>query len=208
MTSKVAIVKITRSYQEAFQRALSLIGGIHDINIRNRDVTIKIGVYDSHHLNHPTFEATKAVIEAFNRAPRIFLVESDNNIQKALERLQIWKKVFTDQVLPFSLTEDKNTKEVKIVGEKIDLSHILFKPNVRVSFHSYRASRGPGQAPHGAILKNLLGVIPDIKKERFHARLGRALVDILEVIGGIDLAVLDATYGYYGKWKAGKHQKQ
>jgi len=45
-------------------------------------------------------------------------------------------------------------------------------------------------------LKNLLGLIPDRKKMRFHEKLETTLLDIYEAIGGIDLAVIDGTYIY------------
>ena len=203
MISKVAIVKTIEGHQKALERALSLIGGIDDLNARNRDVVVKIGIYDARGLQYPTLEATKAVVNAFNHAHHVFLVESDNHIDKALNRLQMWKEAFTKRVLPFSLTEDKNVKEVSIIGEKVNLSQVLFKPNVRVSFHAFKGAGGPDWV-QGTILKNLLGIIPDTKKERFHDKLGVALVDMMEAIGGLDLAIIDATYTYYGKFEEGK----
>ncbi|MHA2397025.1 MAG: DUF362 domain-containing protein, partial [Candidatus Thorarchaeota archaeon] len=50
----------------------------------------------------------------------------------------------------------------------------------------------------GFVIKNLLGMIPDTKKHRFHDQLVTTLLDIYEAIGGIDLAVLDATNCYLG----------
>ena len=50
----------------------------------------------------------------------------------------------------------------------------------------------------GTILKNLLGLIPDRKKARFHKKLETTLLDVYEAIGGIDLAVIDGTYTYLG----------
>jgi uncharacterized protein (DUF362 family) len=47
-------------------------------------------------------------------------------------------------------------------------------------------------------LKNLLGLIPDPKKARFHKKLDTVLLDAYEATGGIDLAVLDGTYTYRG----------
>jgi len=47
-------------------------------------------------------------------------------------------------------------------------------------------------------LKNLLGLIPDRKKVRFHKKLAMTLLDAYEAIGGIDLAVIDATHIYSG----------
>lgn len=208
MASKVALVKNTEGYNEAFQRALNLIGCDELTVEKNKDVVIKIGIYNPKNLNYPTIEATRAAVEAFSFAPHVYLAESDNIVDGALERLQIWKEVFTDRVLPFNLSKDSETIRVKIAGEELDLSHILFKPNILVSLHAYRARRGPGQPYYGTILKNMFGVIPDIGKERFHPKLGEALVDIIKTVGGIDLAVIDATYAYYGKFQAGKRYER
>jgi len=41
-------------------------------------------------------------------------------------------------------------------------------------------------------------LIPDRKKARFHKKLVAALLDTYEAIGGIDLAVIDATHTYSG----------
>jgi uncharacterized protein (DUF362 family) len=68
------------------------------------------------------------------------------------------------------------------------LSHILFKPNVFVSTHVLRVYE------RGSVLKNLLGLVPDKKKVRFHKKLDAALMDMYEAVGGIDLAVLDGSY--------------
>jgi uncharacterized protein (DUF362 family) len=208
MSSKVALVRITEGHQKALQEALKLIGGIDDLNSKGRNVSVKIGIYDSRGLNYPTLEATKAVVGAFNHANKVFLAESDNHMQVTLKRLNIWRDVFTDRILPFSLTEDKDVRDATIIGEKLLLSHILFKPYVRVSFHAFRGLRGPGELLYGSILKNLLGIVPDINKERFHEKLGIALIDMIAVIDGLDLAVLDATYTYYGKYKEGKPFKR
>ena len=67
------------------------------------------------------------------------------------------------------------------------MSHILFKPNVFVSTHVLR------NFERGSILKNLLGLVPDTKKRRFHNKLPLLLADLYEAIGGIDLAVMDGT---------------
>jgi uncharacterized protein (DUF362 family) len=90
--------------------------------------------------------------------------------------------------VPFDLSQDADVRQVKIVGETVNLSHVLFKPNVLVSTHNMRIFE------MGSIIKNLLGLTPDKKKARFH-RLGMAkvLVDLYEAVGGIDLAVLDGT---------------
>ncbi len=56
----------------------------------------------------------------------------------------------------------------------------------------------------GSIFKNLLGCIPDTRKERFHEKLGLALIDIASAVDWIDLAVIDGTYVYGSEWKEGK----
>jgi uncharacterized protein (DUF362 family) len=85
-----------------------------------------------------------------------------------------------------------NTKEVEIAGEKMGFSHILFKPNVLVSTHALR------RYDKGTILKNLFGLVPERKKARLHKKLVSVILDVYEAVGGIDLAVLDATRTYSG----------
>ena len=83
-----------------------------------------------------------------------------------------------------------------MAGEIVKLSQVVFKPNIFVSTHVPRRYEGTGESDlmnMGSIIKNLLGLIPDIKKNRFHNKLPLALLDIYEGIDGIDLAVLDAT---------------
>jgi uncharacterized protein (DUF362 family) len=192
MPSKVAIVEFNEDVRGSFEQALKLIGNIEDLNTTERVVTIKVGVFDHRAETHSTVSVVDAIINGFNKAPRIFLAESDNYRGKGLERLQIWKELFTERVVPFNLSDDTNTRKVKIADEEINFSHILFKPNVLVSTHVLRGFE------KGSILKNLLGLIPDAKKARFHKKLETVLLDVYEVIGGIDLAVLDATYTYRG----------
>lgn len=195
MISKVAIVEFDEDVQESFKRALKLIGEIDDLNTMERSVVIKPGIFDHKKKNHPTVSVVSAIINSFNMAPQIFMVESDNYKGTGSERLQIYKEVFTKRVVPFNLSDDMNTREVKIADEKIGLSSILFKPNVFVGTHTLR------RYEEGTILKNLLGVIPFRKKARFHKKLKTVLIDVYEAIGGIDLAVLDGTYTYSGPTK-------
>jgi uncharacterized protein (DUF362 family) len=101
-------------------------------------------------------------------------------------------------VIPFDLSNDPKLRSVYVCGEKISFSHVLFKPNILVSLHILR------RGAMGSVFKNLLGIIPDTRKERFHDKLGVALVDIAEAIGWIDLAVIDGTYIYEAQWKEGK----
>ena len=198
MTSKVAIIDFDGSDPDSFRQALRLIGGIDDINTPGRNVVIKVGVYNHRILNgqHSSISVVDAIINSFDEAPKIFLVESDNYQGKGLERLQIWKELFTERVIPFNLSDDTDTRKFEVAGEEInlsqDLSHILFKPNVFVDTHIMR-SYGKG-----SILKNLFGCIPTSKKAKFHKDeiFYPLLADIYEAIGGIDLSVLDGTFFY------------
>jgi len=192
LPSKVAIVEFDNDVKEAFNHALKLVGKIDDLNTKEKTVVIKVGVFDPKAETHSTVDVVNAIIKSFDRAPKIFLAESDNYRGKGLERLQIWKALFNERVLPFNLSDDKNTRKVKIADEEIGLSHVLFKPNVFVSTHVLRTFE------RGSILKNLLGLIPDPKKARFHKKLDTVLLDAYEATGGIDLAVLDGTYTYRG----------
>jgi uncharacterized protein (DUF362 family) len=190
VNSKVALVGLSGSVPDTLERAFKLVGGIADLNTAERSVVIKVGVYDHKKKNHPTVNVVHAVANAFTKAPRILVVESDNYKGTGSERLKLWKTIFDDRVIPFNLSEDKNTKEFDIAGERIPLSHVLLKPNVLISTHT------PRKYFRGSILKNLLGLIPDSKKARFHDKLGRVLIDLHEAVGRIDLAIMDGTYTY------------
>nr|MDO8133408.1 DUF362 domain-containing protein [Candidatus Njordarchaeum guaymaensis] len=190
MVSKVAILRLNGDGRAALREGLRLIGNIGDLNTKGRSVVIKPGIYDHKKRNHPEVSVVSALIDSFSLAPQVYLVESENYKGKALERLQIYKETFTKRVVPVDLSNDSNTDEAGIANEKMSLSHVLFKPNVFVSVHALRVYE------KGTILKNLLGLIPERKKVRFHKKLGEVLLDVYEAIGGIDLAVLDGTYTY------------
>jgi uncharacterized protein (DUF362 family) len=189
--SKVAIVEFNGDVQRSLKQALKLIGNIDDLNTKKRPVVIKVGVFNHKAETHSTVNVVDAIANSFNHAPQIFLAESDNYKGTGTERLQIWKKLFTERVVPFNLSDDTDTRTVKIADEEIGFSHILFKPNVFVSTHVLRGYEV------GSILKNLMGLISDAKKARFHKKLETALLDAYEAIDGIDLAVLDGTYTYH-----------
>lgn len=125
-------------------------------------------------------------------------MESDNYQGQALDRLQVWNDLFSDRVHPFNLSHDAQVYEAEICGERIQLSHVLFKPNILVNLHVLR------RGTTGSIFKNLLGLISDIRKGRFHAKLGVALVDLAEAVGWIDFSVIDGTYIYGREWKNGQ----
>ena len=188
MVPKVAVVGLKPNAEQAFKEALRLVGKIDDLNTPKRSVVVKVGIFDPKADHHTSVDVVDAITRGFNKAPQIYIAESDNYRGKGLERLQKWKSLFSERVVPFNLSEDTDTKQVKIADEKIPLSHILFKPNVLVSTHVLRTYE------QGSVLKNLLGMIPDRKKVRFHKKLAATLMDIYEAIGGIDLAVLDGTY--------------
>jgi uncharacterized protein (DUF362 family) len=190
--SKVAIVEFGSNVCEAFNKAVELIGKISDLNTSKRSVVVKVGVFDHNAENHSSVDVVGAIIKSFNKAPRIYLAESDNYRGKGTERLQVWKELFTDRVIPFNLSEDTDTKKVKVADEEMQLSHILFKPNVFVSTHVLRTFE------RGTILKNLFGLVPSVSKAPLHKKLDTLLPDIYEAIGGIDLAVIDGTYLYRG----------
>jgi uncharacterized protein (DUF362 family) len=191
MGSKVAIVDLSEDNTQPFMQALKLIGSINDLNTAKRSVVVKVGVFDPKAENHATVSVVNAIINGFDKAPKIYLAESDNYRGTGLERLQIWKELFSERVVPFNLSTDQNTRKIKIADEEMDFSHILFKPNVLVSTHVLRSFE------KGSILKNLFGLVPDPKKARFHKNLVTVLLDAYEAVGGIDLAILDGTYRYH-----------
>jgi len=190
MTSKVAIVKLGKDARKSFGQALKLIGGIDDLNKRKRTVVIKPGIFDHRKKNHPTVDVVDSIIKSFNKAPKIVLTESNNYKGTGTERLRIYERILSKKVLSFNLSEDAETRKLKIAGEKMGLSHVLFKPNVLVSVHVLRNSE------MGTILKNLFGLVPIREKVRYHKKLVPVLLDIYEAVGGIDLAVLDGTRAY------------
>ena len=185
--SKVAIMRFIERDDLTINRALDLIGGIDDLNTTKRHVTIKVGVFTTLRTHHSSVNVVRSIINAFDKAPEILLVESDNYQGTGSERLRIWEELFSKNVCPFNLSEDAETRAFTIAGENLRLSHVLFKPSVLVSTHVLRTFE------RGSILKNLFGLVPDRKKSRFHKQLPKVLADLYEAVGGIDLAVMDGT---------------
>jgi len=188
MVSKVAVVSLEEGAAQAFKEALKLIGDIDDLNTPKRSVVVKVGIFDPKGDQHTSVDVASTIINSFKKAPRVYIAESNNYRGTASDRLQKWKTLFSKRVIPFNLSEDSDTMQVKIADENIAFSHILFKPNVLVSTHVLRTYE------QGSVLKNLLGLIPDKKKARFHKKLAQTLIDAYEAVGGIDLAVLDGTH--------------
>jgi len=192
LTSKVAIIEFDEDPAGSLKQAIDMLGGIDDLNTVERPVVVKIGVFSHTAGNHTSVSVVNAIANCFDRAPKIFLAESDNYQGTATERLQIWKELFTKRVVPFNLSDDLDTKSLKLGDQEMKLSHMLFKPNVLVDTHILRSFES------GSILKNLFGCIPTSKKAKYHKVLPTLLADVYEAIGGVDLAVLDGTYLWRG----------
>jgi uncharacterized protein (DUF362 family) len=192
LTAKVAVVELNNDSLTPLKRALDLSSGIDDLNVTERSVVIKVGVFSQKAGNHATVSTVDAIIKCFDRAPKIFVSESDNYKGTGSERLQIWKELYTKRVIPLNLSDDSETRRMKIAGEEMELPHILFKPNVLIDTHILRSFE------NGSILKNLFGCILDSKRVKYHKVLPELLADVYEAIGGIDLAVLDGTYLWRG----------
>jgi uncharacterized protein (DUF362 family) len=189
---KVAILEFDENRSRSYDQCLRLVGGIGDINSLEKEIVVKVGVFSHKADNHTSVDLVGDIIESFDRSPRIFVAESDNCKGTALERLQIWRTLFTGRVIPFSLSDDDDTRSVKLAGEEMKLSHVLFEPNIVLSTHILRTFES------GSILKNLFGCIPTSKKMKYHKVLPQLLADVYEAIGGIDLAVLDGTHLWHG----------
>jgi len=192
LTSRVAVVEFDGNYAKAFSQTIQQINGIDELNTSERSVVVKVGVFSHKVGNHTSVGLVKAIINSFDRTPKVFLAESDNYQGTALERLQIWKELFTEKVTPANLSDEANTRKVTLAGQEINLSNTLFKPNVLISTHILRSFE------RGSILKNLFGCVPSPKKARYHKILPLLLADIYEEIGGIDLAVMDGTFFWRG----------
>jgi uncharacterized protein (DUF362 family) len=192
LPSKVAVVEFSRDGTGSLKQVLPLIGGIDDLNTARRSVVIKVGVFRHTAENHTSVNVLNSIINLFNKAPKIYIAESDNYRGTGTERLQIWKELFTKRVIPFNLSNDSNTVKAKITDKEMNLPHILHKPNILVSTHILRSFES------GSILKNLFGCILDTKRAKYHKILPTLLADVYEAIGGIDLAVLDGTRFWRG----------
>lgn len=198
MTPTVAVVD-----NDSLTQALDFIDGIDNLNAPEKKVVIKVGIYNPDTGICTTVNTLNSIINSFDNTKEIRVAESDSGAGPGLKRLEIWKDCYNERVIPFNLSDDKETREVEVAGERVPLSHILFKPNIFISTHVPRRYEGTGDEDlmnMGSIIKNLLGLIPDTKKFRFHKQLPTALLDMYEAIGGIDLAVLDATRAFLG-WK-------
>lgn len=198
MKSTVAIVDTN-----SLDRGFAIIGCLKHLNVPERKLVIKVGIYNPESGICTTVKTLNSIIQAFSRPFSIQVVESDSGAGLGLDRLKIWQECYNGRVKPFNLSDDTNTREINVAGEMVPLSHVLFHRTF-ISTHVPRRYEGTGDEDlmnMGTILKNLLGLIPDKKKFRFHDRLPTTLLDMYEAIGGIDLAILDATNVYLGRKK-------
>ena len=72
-------------------------------------------------------------------------VTFDKDVQASFEQALMliggvasYEKAFTERVVPFNLSTDMDTRDVRIGHEKISLSNVLFDPSVFVSIHAPR----------------------------------------------------------------------
>ena len=139
--SKVIALK-TKDAKLTFDSALQSLANIDDLNSPERSIIIKVGVFNPIKGIYTSISTIKAIVKRFNKTPRILIAESDSYGGPALERLNIWKDVFSEKVIPFNLTTDKNTRKVRVADEIVGISQSVFKPNVFVSTHVPRRYEG------------------------------------------------------------------
>jgi len=188
---------------DSFSNVIHQIESMKNLNTSEKRVIVKVGIYNPETGICTTVKTLQSIIDAFDKASEIRVTESDSGAGPGLKRLEIWKDCFNDRVIPFNLSDDKDTKDVEIAGESVPFPKIFSEPNTFISTHVPRRYEDAGLEDLmnlGFVIKNLLGMIPDKKKHIFHDQLPIALIDIYEAIGGIDFAVLDATNVYLG-WK-------
>lgn len=193
MTADVALIDMKKHGSNSMMKAAELLGGFKEINTRKREVVLKMGVFHHGFPQYTTVDVTRQIIDVFDKAKRIHLVESDNYRGTGDERLQLWKELFNERVQPFNLSTDEEIHPTEVDNPirdiTIDLSHLLLKPNVFVSTHVLRSYT------KGSVLKNLYGLPPEVQKAQYHKNeiFYNLLTTLFEVIGGIDLAVLDGS---------------
>jgi uncharacterized protein (DUF362 family) len=193
LASKVAIIEFDKDKEkEAITRALMLLGIRRDLTASERPVVVKVGVFSHKVGNHTSVRVVDAIASIFEKAPNIMLTEADNYQGTGTERLQLWKELFTDRVVPINLSDDPEPVKMTLAGQEINMPRLLLEPNVLVNTHILRSF------DKGSILKNLFGCILDSKRVKYHKVLPALLADIYEAIGGVDLAVLDGTQFWHG----------
>jgi uncharacterized protein (DUF362 family) len=193
LTSKVAIIEFDKdTVKESLEQFLDLVGGITDLNTTEKPVIVKVGVFSHKAENHASVSVVDAITNLFDKAPKILLAESDNYQGSGLERLQLWKELFTERVVPINLSDDPKPRRVKLADQEVSMPNLLFESKVLVDTHILRTFE------RGSVLKNLFGCILDSKRVKYHKILPTLLADVYEAIGGVDLAVLDGAYFWRG----------
>jgi uncharacterized protein (DUF362 family) len=109
--SKVAIMRFTGKDDLSIARTLERIGGINDLNTTKRPVTIKVGIFTTKRPHHSSVEVVRAIINVFDKTPELLVAESDNYQGTGSDRLQTWKELFTDKVIPFKKTLKRDSSE-------------------------------------------------------------------------------------------------
>jgi len=205
LNAVVAAVDLRKNSKDAVKYACNLLGGIDDIDVSDREVVIKVGAFYPKSGWYSTIETVDSIIKAFSHAPKKYLVETDNYQGTGTDRLKVWESLFSDTVVPVNLSDEKVTIPVKVPNPirevVIDLAELILKPRVFVNTHVMRSYE------RGSILKNLFGLPPTRKKVQYHKSeiFFNLLTSLYEAIGGIDLAVLDATYfSHFFKGKGAK----
>ncbi len=193
LTSRVAIAEFNKdAVRRSLKQALETIGGLTDLNVFEKPAIVKVGVFSHKAQNHASVGVVDAIVNLFDGSQKILLAESDNYQGTGLERLQLWKELFAEEVVPINLSDDPEPRKVKLAGQEVNMPSILFEPKVLVDTHILRSFE------RGSILKNLFGCILDSKRAKYHKILPTLLADVYEAIGGVDLAVLDGTYFWRG----------
>ena len=188
---------------QSFPQAIEILGGLDELNAPDRRVIVKVGIYDPKTGICSTVQTVNSIISAFDNASEILITESDSGAGPGLKRLEVWNDCYNDKAIPFNLSIDAGPKLVEVAGEPVPFSQTLLEHQTFISTHVPRRYEKAGLEDlmnMGFVIKNLLGLILDTKKHRFHDHLATALLDMYEVAGGIDLAVLDATHAFLG-WK-------
>lgn len=197
MEPVIAVVKSV-----SLNQALDVLDCMSRLNKSSRDLIVKVGIYNPETGICTTVDTLNQIINSFDKVDKILISESDSSAGPGLERLEVWRDCYSDRAIPFNLSDDKDTKQSIIAGESVPLSHVFFEPNTFLSTHVLRRYKDSGlkdMMNMGTVVKNLLGLIPDRRKNRFHDKLPTALLDFYEAVGGIDLSVLDATNVFLGK---------
>jgi uncharacterized protein (DUF362 family) len=186
---------------DSFTHALDIIGGVDNLNMPEKKVVIKVGIYNPKTGICSTVKTLNAIIAAFEQASEILIAESDSGAGPGSKRLEVWNDCYTETAKPFNLSRDEQSQLVEVAGEEVPFAQTLLDPNTFISTHVLRRYEKAGLEDlmnMGFVIKNLLGLILDTNKHRFHDHLPVALLDMYEAAGGIDLAVLDATHVFLG----------